>query len=374
MRCTLLCSFLILSTHAWSQENSRAITFPDIPGYQTLKCDFHIHTVFSDGSVWPDIRVQEALADGLDAISLTEHIEYQPHAEDIPHPDRNRSYQIAKEQAKAHDLLIIHGAEITRDMPPGHANAIFIEDANALLIKDSIEAYREAKRQGGFIFWNHPNWIAQKRDGISTLTELHEMLIAEKLLDGIEVVNDVTYSEEALQIALDQDLTVVGTSDIHGLVDWKYELANGGHRPILMVMASEKSEDAIKEAMYARRTVAWFRNLLIGNEEVLVPLLRESIQIEQATYQGPSAVATVSMKNLSDADYVLHNQGEFTFHADGDVLILPAHSEITLEVKTLQQRAEFELVFEVQNAITAPDVHPVVRWKVDVDLDEIKKG
>ena len=29
------------------------INFPDIPGYQTLKCDLHIHTVFSDGSVWP---------------------------------------------------------------------------------------------------------------------------------------------------------------------------------------------------------------------------------------------------------------------------------------------------------------------------------
>ncbi|NND33908.1 MAG: PHP domain-containing protein, partial [Saprospiraceae bacterium] len=98
----------------------------------TLKCDFHIHTVFSDGSVWPNIRVDEALKDGLDAISLTEHLEYQPHGEDIPHPDRNRSFEIAKEQAKAHDLLVIHGVEITRKLPPGHANAIFITDANAL--------------------------------------------------------------------------------------------------------------------------------------------------------------------------------------------------------------------------------------------------
>ena len=56
---------------------NRAIEFPNIPGYLTLKCDFHMHTVFSDGSVWPDIRVEEALKDGLDAIATTEHLELQ---------------------------------------------------------------------------------------------------------------------------------------------------------------------------------------------------------------------------------------------------------------------------------------------------------
>ena len=45
---------------------------PDIPGYRTLKCDFHMHTVYSDGDVWPTLRVQEAWKDGLDAIAITE--------------------------------------------------------------------------------------------------------------------------------------------------------------------------------------------------------------------------------------------------------------------------------------------------------------
>ena len=45
-----------------------------------------MHSVFSDGSVWPDIRVQEAIRDGLDVIATTEHIEYQPWKDDIPHP------------------------------------------------------------------------------------------------------------------------------------------------------------------------------------------------------------------------------------------------------------------------------------------------
>jgi hypothetical protein len=55
------------------------INFPDILGYKTLKCDFHLHTVFSDGQVWPTTRVDEAVREGLDAIAITDHIEYQPH-------------------------------------------------------------------------------------------------------------------------------------------------------------------------------------------------------------------------------------------------------------------------------------------------------
>ena len=64
-------------------------------GQYWLSTDLHIHTVFSDGAVWPSIRVEEARREGLDLIALTEHLEYQPHEEDIPHPDRNRSYAIA---------------------------------------------------------------------------------------------------------------------------------------------------------------------------------------------------------------------------------------------------------------------------------------
>ena len=28
------------------------INLPDLDGYKTLKCDFHMHTVFSDGNLW----------------------------------------------------------------------------------------------------------------------------------------------------------------------------------------------------------------------------------------------------------------------------------------------------------------------------------
>src|SRR5690606_2210870 len=110
------------------------------------------------------------------------------------------------------------------------------------------------KNQGAFVFWNHPNWIAQRMDGVATLTPLHRNLIKDGKLQGIEVVNELTYSDEALQIALENNLTIMGTSDVHGLVDWDFKVPQGGHRPITLVFGKEKNSEGIKDGLFDRRT------------------------------------------------------------------------------------------------------------------------
>lgn len=359
----ILTGCLLWSFQVLSAQHDRKIQFPNIEGYYTLKCDFHQHTVFSDGSVWPDIRVQEAVKDGLDAISITDHLEYQPHKKDIPHPDRNRSYEIAKNAAKNTDLLVIHGAEVTRSMPPGHANALFIKDANKLLIKDAMKVFEEANKQGAFVFWNHPNWTSQQKDGIATLSEMHKELIEKGWLHGIEVVNELTYSDEALDIALQNDLAIMGTSDVHGLIDWLYDVPHG-HRPVTLVFAREKTEEAIKKALFARQTVVWFDNMLIGEEEYLIPLIESSIKVEKVAYQGKSSVVSVTVTNQSDASFILENLTDYTFHTFGDVVILKAHQTLVFEVKTVERLTEFDLKFKVLNALSAPKSHPEISWDI----------
>jgi len=297
---------------------------------------------------------------------MTEHLEYQPHIDDIPHPDRNRSYEVTSQLAKPYRLMVANAAEITRSMPPGHNNAIFIEDANKLMDKDPIKVFKEANRQGAFVFWNHPNWIAQEEDGIAKMTDMHKQLIEDGLLHGIEVVNDLTYSDEALQVALDYDLTIMGTSDVHGLVDWQYGIEHGGHRPITLVFAKEKTEESIKEALMERRTVAWFKDLLIGRDSLLRPLIKASLQIEKLGYQGISSVIDIYIRNNSSVNYILANQSPYSFHANGDVITLKANEVTKIEVKTLKQLKEFALDFEVLNGIIAPKKHPMVSLKVVV--------
>ncbi|MEC7771596.1 MAG: Sb-PDE family phosphodiesterase [Bacteroidota bacterium] len=354
-------SLLFAQEH--THQSSRALEFPDIPGYVTLKTDLHQHTVFSDGNVWPNIRVMEALRDNLDVISLTEHIEYQPHKEDIPHPDRNRSYEIALQEAKDHDLLLVHGSEITRQAPIGHNNAIFIKDANQLLVNDAEDSFAEAKKQGAFVFWNHPAWYAQSPKGNPVLSDFQKERISSGELHGIEVINTGDYSEESLALALENNLTIMGTSDIHGLIDWDY-VEKGHTRPITLVFAKERSKESLKEALFAGRTVAVFNSLLVGKEENLVPLLNASVQFEKAKYINNTAILEVTLKNVTSSDLIFENQMSYTFYSSSPVFTIPAEGTKTLQIKTLEKKDDLQIKLKALGAYIAPKEHPVITWNI----------
>lgn len=368
-----LVSYLLFNiTVAQSNSNythNNSAEFPDIPGYKTITCDLHQHTVFSDGNVWPNIRVQEAAKDGVDAISITDHLEYQKYEDDIPHPDRNRGYNIATKEAKKNDVIVIRGAEITRDLPPGHSNAIFLEDVNKLLKDDPIDVFKEAKNQGAFIFWNHPNWISQKPNGIAKLTDMHMQLIDEGLLNGIEIVNDHTFSEEAFQIALDHDLTLIGTSDIHGLIDWKFGVPLGGQRPLTLVFGKDKSQSSIKEGLENKRTVVVFNEVLVGRSEFLIPLIESSLVIRNINSMNGKPEETpiyqVQIENVSSVDFILQNKSEYSFHTHTGTIVMEAGSTTILDVKTVSEVSKFDLRFEVLNAFTTPRTHPILELQIN---------
>ena len=341
-------------------EDNRAIEFPDVPGYLTLVCDLHMHTIFSDGSVGPNIRVTEAKKDHVDVIAMTEHLEYQSWKDDIPNPDRNRSFQIATQYAKNTEVMVINGSEITRSMPPGHANAIFVKDANKLLIDDPMKVFKEARRQDAFIFWNHPHWISQSPDAEIPLDTMHINLMKQGLLEGIEVVNDTTYSDEGLQLALDYNLTILGTSDIHGIVDWQYKIPFGGHRPVTLVFAAEKTPSSLKRALRKGRTVVWYQENLIGKHENLVPLINACLSSKDAVYIKNSTVVNVKLTNIADAPYTLRNISRYNFYTDVDVFTIDPHGEKILDIKIGEKKRKFTMQFEVLNALTAPATHPVI--------------
>lgn len=356
------------------EPGDRAIQFPDTPGYQTLVVDLHTHTVFSDGHVWPSIRVEEALRDALDAVAITDHLEYQPHLLDIPHPDRNRPFQEAATAAAETGVLVIPGAEITRAAPAGHMNAVFIEDANRLFEvsrlpddrSDPIAYYRAAAAwpaqqaveaandQGGFVFWNHSWGTDIFPNGVPVIPEFHAQNASEGLLHGIEIANGQSYSAEAFQIALDHDLTLIGVSDVHELVDWDYEPHQGGHRPVTLVFTNDRTADGIKDALFDQRTVVWYKNLLAGRARELVPLLEASVTLDDAEYRDDTEVLTVTLSNHSDADLQLRNRTSYTLADHPDIVELGAHRRMELQIKTGTILSRVELQFDVLNALLAP--------------------
>lgn len=337
----------------------REARFPDTAqGEQLLIVDLHTHSVFSDGAVWPTVRVEEAVRDGIDALAQTEHLENQPKRADIPHPDRNRSHQIAAAEAArlGVDLMTINGAEITRNMPPGHVNAVFVSDANALLVDDAEAAIRAANAQGAFVFWNHPNWLPQAPDGVARITPFHRRLIAARQLHGVEVANGTlhAYSEHAFQIAIDHNLAVLGTSDIHGLVDWTHNAGHGGHRPATIAIAPARTREALRQALFDGRTVAWFDDTLVGLQRNLEPVVRACLKLEPKGYLPRSSVLDVELVNACPLAFTLRNRGTRTIHNIGDLIRVERYAGTRLQARMNDERETLTFDFEVLNGHVRP--------------------
>ncbi len=275
------------------QTNSRqVINIPDISGYETLKCDFHIHTVFSDGEVWPSMRVNEAWNEGLDAIAITDHIEYRPH-KDLVLGDLNKSYEIAAQTGERTGMIVIHGTEITRKKPFGHMNALFINDANKIDVPGELDAVEEAVKQGAFILWNHPGWP----NDTSTFYPVQKKLIAEKKLHGAEVFNSSEYYPKVIDWCRENKLAYFANTDIHYTSSNFYPA--GSHRPMTLVFAKERTAEGIKEALFAGRSVAYFANILAGNENYLTELVRNSIAVKVINKEK----GAIEISNKSDIRY-----------------------------------------------------------------------
>jgi len=339
---TSVLALLLATAPLWGQVRQE-IRIPDILGYKTLKCDLHMHTVFSDGQVWPTVRVDEAWREGLDVMSITDHIEYQPHKDDVP-TNHNRPYEIALPRAKARGIVLIRGAEITRQTPPGHFNAIFLDDVTPLDTKDLLDCMEAAARQGAFIFWNHPGWKPDKKGWFDVHTTLYE----KKYMRGIEVVNGGSYYPEAHQWAIEKGLAFIGNSDIHA-PSMIQRTTKDEHRTMTLVFAKKKSVEAVKEAVFAGRTVAWYQNQLIGPAEYLEAIFQAAVDLSDIQYEAENAIR-FRLTNSSDLDLELARQGKI----GPKTLTLPAGGATLVSIKVDDLEAPVELEYTVENFLAGP--------------------
>jgi predicted metal-dependent phosphoesterase TrpH len=336
---------------------------PDIAGYQTLLCDLHMHTVFSDGLVWPTIRVQEAWQEGLDAIAITDHIEYQPHREDIP-TNHNRSYELASSAAREAGLILVKGSEITRMTPPGHFNAVFIEDASDFIeereagnFETDRAAISKAAEQGAFIFWNHPGWKVDDIEGSYEWSPFMEELLDADMIHGIEVINGFSFHRKALDWALDNGLAVMGTSDIHNLIAHDYDTQRGIHRSMTLVFASDRTSESLREALDAGRTVAWSNRYLAGDEKWLRALYEASVTIKEphATDRRGNRISEIT--NTSDLIFELERLDPENESFPESITLGPRSSRM---IDLPKEAGTTAAAYKVINAYTRSDQNLVV--------------
>ena len=343
-----------------SPQKREIITIPDVNGYKVLKCDFHIHTVFSDGTVWPNIRLQEIWEEGLDAMAITDHVESHSHQNEVI-PDNNRAYDLLKSEAQKNNIILIKGAEISRNTPPGHFNAIFTGDVSGYITDRSTnekdkEAVLKASNQGAFIFWNHPGWKTNIEGSYEWL-DFVEDIYKNKALHGIEVINGFGFHMKALDWCIDKGLTVMGSSDVHNLIKNTYDIDHDYiHRTMTLVFAKDRSEASIREALNAGRTVAWASKYLAGKEEHVRNLFNASVDLMQnhyseATKDGKST-NYYEIKNKSDLYFELElRSGKGTTK----IILYPNSSKVISA-----ESGQSSLTYEVMTAFVRSDKHLMV--------------
>lgn len=367
---------LFLLTHSALSADPRELRFPDLEdGRLVLSVDTHTHSVFSDGHVWPTVRVWEANKDRLDAMAITEHLEYQPYRKDIPHPDRNRAFELAaKENKKGRertDLLLIAGAEITRKYSPGHVNALFIDDANPLLTTknrneetyaNARDALREAKAQQAFMIWNHPAWQNDFPDGVIKISKKQQALFDEGLIHGIEVANGEYFNDSSLQVALDHNLAIIGASDIHGLIDYDYDITAGTHRTVTLAFAEERSVTGIAQALFQKHTVALYDRQFIGREAELDALFNSFVSFERLpSRRKDRQQTTVRIRNAGPIAIELKVAGNISLNKSVGYITVPANGATVITVldRAANEPIDLELVWV--NSWQAPKTHASVQ-------------
>lgn len=352
--------------------NRKEFHAPSVDGYTAYKADLHNHTIFSDGHLTMQSRVREAWADGLDVIAVTEHLEFRPHEKDLVKylkgytgkdakakaydfvsktcpakedigVDFNVPVEIARKSAKNYDMTIIPGIEVTRKPDEYcHFNALFTTDNNAIYDPDPLQSLRNAKAQGALVLHNHPGWL---RKDLS-MTKFEKEAYKAGVIDGIEIMNGAEFYPKALTRAWKYNFFVSSNTDIHHPSAERYQ-RYGECRNMTLIFAKDKSLESLREAIEARRTLAYSYGTLAGEESLLRKFFEASVQVREISVDKKGR-RQIIVTNKSSIDWWLVREGR-------KAELLEANSSIILGERTSTSNT-----FTLMNTWCGEDKHITV--------------
>jgi predicted metal-dependent phosphoesterase TrpH len=345
------------------------IILPQVKGYTCYKGDFHVHTTYSDGKVSPAGRVIEAWLDGLDIVAITDHYEHHLGVKNViksismtdstvinyraAKVSHNKIHEeaVAQLEKSGFPMLLVKGGEITRGAENvGHFNMLFLQDIDAAFDADPAEAFRKAKAQGGIVIHNHPAWRRKTCDK----TEFHQQVYAEGLVDGVEVVNGYAFYPPIASRCIDEKLAMFANTDEHYLTEQRYGAVDR-FRTMTLVLASDFTEEAVKEAILDRRTIAFSGGSLIGEEMWLGEFLNAAVDCR--------LVKTTEEARM----FRLTNNCSITMTLiKGRPYILEPFKSILINVGRDKESGEYlPPIFEVENMWHVDYQHPKIELTVD---------
>ena len=116
----------------------------------------------------------------------------------------------------------------------------------------------------------------------------------------------------------------MANTDIHGTIAMDYDCGDGWMRPMTLVFAADRTEAALKDALEAKRTLAFFQGNLVGDKEYLSKLVGASLKTRAVGDR-------LEVTNVSDITYQM-TQGDvlYIFPAGKTVIITKPEGELTV--------------------------------------------
>lgn len=389
----LLVALLLLPTIASAQkkiphsrrmynlvEKRTEIILPQVNGYNCYKADLHNHSIYSDGDRKPHLIVVEAWNDGMDIVAITDHLEARSyerrmlkalagynddgkprrysHAGAVKKKkdntgvksDLNLAFREAERAAGPGrtypELLVIKGVEIGREPTQmGHFNALFLKDINAVYDLDVMESFRKVKEQGGILIHNHPAYRRKTTDK----SEWQQGVYDAKWFDGVEVVNGSNFYPKMVRRCLEENLIMIGATDSHRPTTAMYQRL-GFFRTHTIILAKENTEEAIKEALLARRTMCYCGGNVIGEEKMLLDLFHASVEIENLGVRKIRGNKACSFRLTNNSSI------KYTIRRGGLVWHLEPFTSLTLPV--YEQKGEMRFTYSILNMWHVDEKHP----------------
>jgi len=159
--------------------------------------------------------------------------------------------------------------------------------------------------------------------------------------------------------SIEKKLTKFRNSDVHDPIDVDYDPAAGEHRPATLVFATERSLDAIKEALKQRRTAIYTQDRLIGEEQYLKPLYEASIEVLTSEVELQGRVRNrIFIRNSSEVPLYLESAGSVVDISVPERLTLDAGSTTVMVIRAISAdisaERDVEIPFTVSNFLIAP--------------------
>jgi hypothetical protein len=363
------------------------IILPKVNGYTLYKGDFHVHTIYSDGDVTPRERIREAWYDGLDVIAITDHLEIrtyekfmlkalQPYSKDgkpfvYAHAgiankknqdapmlsNLNAGYEEALNMIdrEGFPITVVRGTEIWREpSETGEYNALFLKDINAICHKDLFECFRRVKEQGGIIVHNHPGWLRKTMEKSKDQIRAY----AEGWVDGVEVINDLNLYPKMIDRCVDEKLAIFSNTDIHRTSALYFPRGAHFFRTMTFIMAKDRSEESIKEALLDRRTIGYSYNNLIGEEKYLLEFLNEAVECRIINVNEKADTRMFQLTNHCSVPFILR--------LENNLYPLNPFQSVCISFGRNKETGKYdEPTFIINNMWTVGDKNPKMTIKID---------